>query len=215
MVELVTDAGSTLTVIDHPVVADKIARLRDVQTQPVAFRALCGEVTLLAAYEALRHAATVETEIETPLTITTSRILAGPPPAVVGILRAGLVMVEAMLDLLPEASVGHIGMFRDPDSHQPIDYYAKLPSDLTEVFLVDPMLATGGSACRAIDHLVESGAQSIQLISLIGCPEGVSAVHNAHPEVSITLAALDEKLNDQAYIVPGLGDAGDRIYGTQ
>lgn len=205
-----------LTVIDHPLVADKIARLRDVTTDSSRFRSLCQEVTVLTAYEALRDLPTVTARVTTPITTTDATVLAGRSPAVVGILRAGLIMVEAILSLLPEARVGHIGLYRDPTTHRPVEYYRKLPPDLDqrEIILVDPMLATGGSAVAAIDHLKQAGATSIRLISIIGCPEGVAAVHAQHADVAITLAALDERLNENAYIVPGLGDAGDRIYGT-
>ena len=205
-----------LTVINHPLVADKIARLRDISTDSSRFRSLCQEVTVLTAYEALRDLPTVTAQVTTPITTTEATVLAGRSPAVVGILRAGLIMVEAILSLLPEARVGHIGLYRDPTTHLPVDYYCKLPPDLhqREIILVDPMLATGGSAVAAIDHLKRAGATSIRLLSIIGCPEGVGAVHAEHPDVAITVAALDERLNDNAYIVPGLGDAGDRIYGT-
>ncbi|MGH1503638.1 MAG: uracil phosphoribosyltransferase [Acidimicrobiales bacterium] len=205
-----------LTVIDHPLVAHKIAQLRSVDTGPREFRALCEEVTLLIAYEALRDLPTVTTEVTTPITTTSAEVLADPPPAVVGILRAGLVMVDAILTLMPTAHVGHLGMQRDPETHQPIEYYGKLPPRITEreVLVVDPMLATGGSAIAALDRLAADGCTDLRLLSIIGCPEGVAAVHAAHPDVKITLAALDERLNDHAYIVPGLGDAGDRIYGT-
>ncbi|MFT7600318.1 MAG: uracil phosphoribosyltransferase [Acidimicrobiales bacterium] len=207
---------ANLTVIEHPLVADKIARLRDVDTDPALFRRLCQEVTVLTAYEALRDLSTKTTTVETPITTADVEVLAGPEPAVVGILRAGLIMVEAILSLVPEARVGHIGLFRDPETHQPVEYYRKLPPalDQREIILVDPMLATGGSAAAAITQLKEAGAQRVRLISIIGCPEGVAAVHAQHPDVAITLAALDERLNEKAYIVPGLGDAGDRIYGT-
>jgi len=207
----------SLTVIDHPLVDHKITLLRDEQTGSPEFRALCQEITLLTAYEALRDLPTETRPVTTPLTTTDGRQLAGPTPTVVGILRAGLIMVDAMLTLLPTARVGHVGLFRDPDTHKPVEYYNKLPADVAErsVILVDPMLATGGSAVAAIDHLRAQGVREIMLISIIGCPEGVAAVHDAHPDVAITVAALDERLNENAYIVPGLGDAGDRIYGTR
>lgn len=209
-------AANSLAVIDHPLVSDKISRLRAVDTGPAAFRSLCQEITVLTAYEALRDLPTEASRVETPLTEAEANVLSGPEPAVVGILRAGLIMVEAILSLVPEARVGHIGLFRDPDSHQPVEYYRKLPPDIgsREVILVDPMLATGGSAVAAISQLKEAGAARLRLISIIGCPEGVAAVHTTHPDVPITLAALDERLDENAYIVPGLGDAGDRIYGT-
>lgn len=206
-----------LTVVDHPLVAHKITMLRNETTDSAQFRSLCQEVTLLTAYEALRHLTTEEVSVKTPVTMTRAPILAGPAPAIVGILRAGLVMVEAILTLLPHGRVGHLGLFRDPETHKPVEYYKKLPADIEgrEILLVDPMLATGGSAVHALDVLSEAGCTNIHLLSIIGCPEGVEAVHKAHPTTQITLAALDEKLNDDAYIVPGLGDAGDRIYGTK
>ncbi|MDH4077187.1 MAG: uracil phosphoribosyltransferase [Acidimicrobiia bacterium] len=212
-----TQAPPQLTVVDHPLVAHKITMLRNVNTSSESFRSLCTEITLLTAYEALRHLPVELVEVETPITTTRSPMLSGPAPAVVGILRAGLVMVEAILTLIPHARVGHLGLFRDPETHRPVEYYRKLPADIAnrEVLLVDPMLATGGSAVHALDILSELGCRPARLLSIIGCPEGVGAVHAAHPEVTVTLAALDEGLNDHAYIVPGLGDAGDRIYGTR
>ncbi len=206
-----------LTVVDHPLVAHKITMLRNIETSSHDFRALCQEVTLLTAYEALRHLPVEQVTVQTPITTTESPMLAGPAPAVVGILRAGLVMVEAILTLIPHARVGHLGLFRDPETHQPVEYYQKLPPEIAdrEVLLVDPMLATGGSAVHALDVLAQHGCEQVRLLSIIGCPEGVAAVHQAHPNVPIIVAALDEQLNDHAYIVPGLGDAGDRIYGTR
>lgn len=206
-----------LTVVNHPLVAHKITMLRNVNTSSESFRSLCNEITLLTAYEALRHLPVEPVTVETPITTTESPMLAGPAPAVVGILRAGLVMVEAILTLIPHARVGHLGLYRDPETHKPVEYYRKLPPDIAEreVLVVDPMLATGGSAVHALDVLVELGCPPARLLAIIGCPEGVAAVHAAHPEVVITLAALDDGLNDHAYIVPGLGDAGDRIYGTR
>ena len=206
-----------LTVVDHPLVAHKITLLRDVNTQAEQFRSLCQEVTLLTAYEALRDLPLTTVEVTTPLTTTQASALAGPAPAVVGILRAGLVMVEAILTLVPHAPVGHIGLYRDPVTTQPVQYYRKLPADIASrpVLVVDPMLATGGSAAHAISLLKEEGCRDVRLLSIIGCPEGVEVVTGAHPDVRIVLAAMDEGLNDHAYIVPGLGDAGDRIYGTR
>ncbi|MCP4223881.1 MAG: uracil phosphoribosyltransferase [Actinomycetia bacterium] len=206
-----------LTVVDHPLVAHKITMLRNIETSSHDFRALCQEVTLLTAYEALRHLPVEQVTVQTPITTTESPMLAGPAPAVVGILRAGLVMVDAILTLIPHARVGHLGLFRDPETHQPVEYYQKLPPEIAdrEVLLVDPMLATGGSAVHALDVLAQHGCEQVRLLSIIGCPEGVAAVHQAHPNVPIIVAALDEQLNDHAYIVPGLGDAGDRIYGTR
>lgn len=215
--EAAIPAGALLTVVDHPLVSHKVATLRDINTDPQRFRRTCSEVTLLAAYESLRDLTTQTANVTTPITTTESQVLTSPPPVVVGILRAGLVMVEAILTLIPEARVGHLGMQRNPSTHEPEQYYRKLPPDLgqREVIVVDPMLATGGSAVAALDLLRDAGAERMRLLSIIGCPEGVWAVHEAHPEVRITLAAMDPGLNDHAYIVPGLGDAGDRIYGTE
>lgn len=203
--------------IDHPLVDHKITLLRDINTGSPEFRALCQEITLLTAYEALRGLRTQPHSVTTPITTMEGRQLAGNTPVIVGILRAGLIMIDAMLTLLPTARVGHVGLFRDPETHLPVEYYNKLPADVAarSVILVDPMLATGGSAVAAIDHLKEAGVTELMLISIIGCPEGVATVHGTHPDVAITLAALDDHLNEDAYIVPGLGDAGDRIYGTK
>lgn len=211
-----TGPSGPVTVIDHPLVHHKMALLRDVDTGPQMFRSLCHEITLLTAYEALRDLPTQPVEVQTPITTAQCQTLGKPTPVIVGILRAGLVMVESILTLIPQAGVGHLGMFRDPDTHQPVEYYNKLPADTAarDVIMVDPMLATGGSAVAALDIIAATGCRSIRLISIIGCPEGIAAVHARHPHVAITLAALDERLNEQAYIVPGLGDAGDRIYGT-
>ena len=211
------EGAGTLTVVDHPLVQHKVTMLRDERTESGPFRSLCHEITLLTAYEALRHLRVDPIEVTTPVTKTQSPLLSGPAPAVVGILRAGLVMVEAILTLIPHARVGHLGLYRDPETKEPVEYFRRLPPEIAtrEVLLVDPMLATGGSAVRALDVLTEMGCRSLRLLSIIGCPEGVEAVHAAHPGVDITLAALDERLNEHAYIVPGLGDAGDRIYGTK
>lgn len=209
-------ATPVLNVIDHPLVSHKIALLRDVNTEPGAFRSLCKEITLLIAYEALRDLPTKTAQVQTPITMTEANVLQSPAPAIVGILRAGLIMVDAILELVPQGRVGHLGMYRDPDTHQPVEYYGKLPTRIEEreVILVDPMLATGGSAAAAIDKLKSEGANKIRLLSIIGCPEGVATVRGEHPDVRITLASLDERLDENAYITPGLGDAGDRIYGT-
>lgn len=206
-----------VTVVDHPLVAHKITLLRNEVTDSASFRSLCQEVTLLTAYEALRHLPTELVSVRTPVAETQSPMLSGPAPAVVGILRAGLVMVEAILTLIPHGRVGHLGLYRDPETHEAVQYYQKLPSqiDEREVLLVDPMLATGGSAVQALGLLKAAGATDVRMLAIIGCPEGIAAVHAQHPEVHITLAALDDRLNDKAYIVPGLGDAGDRIYGTK
>jgi len=211
------DGRPVLNVVAHPLVQHKLTLLRDVDTDTGDFRRLCKEITLLAAYEALADLPLTDTTVTTPLTTTHASRLLGPPPAVVGILRAGLIMVDAVLELLPHAPVGHLGMYRDPDTHLPVDYYAKLPDQMAEreVLVVDPMLATGGSASHAISVVKAAGSTNIRLLSIIGCPEGVEVVHADHPDVAITVAGMDERLNEHAYIVPGLGDAGDRIYGTR
>lgn len=207
---------SRVHVIDHPLVQHKLSILRDGATPHGEFRRLAREITLLSAYEATADLALQEVEIETPIATTTAQRLRGPEPAVVGILRAGLVMVEAVLELIPHAAVGHLGMYRDPQTHEPVDYYNKLPDriDQRPVLVVDPMLATGGSAAHALAQLRAAGATDVRLLCIVGCPEGVAAVHNVHPDVPIFLAAQDERLDDRAYIVPGLGDAGDRLFGT-
>ena len=207
---------ATLRVVEHPLVSHKIATLRSIDTDPEHFRRACSEITLLTAYEGLRDLTTRETTVETPIATAPAKLLTDPTPAVIGILRAGLVMVEAILTLVPHARVGHLGMQRDEETYEPTWYYDKLPGrlDEREVIVVDPMLATGGSAAAALHHLKEAGAQRLRLLCIIGCPEGVETVHTAHPDVPITLAALDPGLTPQAYITPGLGDAGDRIYGT-
>jgi uracil phosphoribosyltransferase len=203
-------------VVDHPLVQDKLSALRDATTPHGEFRRLAREITLLAAYEATADLPCEPVEVQTPLAVASCRRLRDPKPAVVGILRAGLVMVDAVLDLVPQAAVGHLGMYRDPVTHQPVDYYNKLPDRIEEraVLVVDPMLATGGSAVHALDALRDAGAVDVRLLCIVGSPEGVAAVHEAHPAVPVFLAALDERLDDHKYIVPGLGDAGDRIFGT-
>ncbi len=205
-----------LTVVGHPLVGHKLSILRDESTGSGEFRRLCHEITLLTAYEALSELQVEPVEVTTPIRSMTGQRLCSPAPAVVGILRAGLVMIEAVLELLPQSPVGHLGMFRDPLTHQAVDYYAKLPDRIDErqVILVDPMLATGGSAVNAVTILKEAGARNIRLLCIVAAPEGVAAVVESHPDVAITAAALDEGLDERAYIVPGLGDAGDRIYGT-
>jgi uracil phosphoribosyltransferase len=206
-----------VTVVTHPLVQHKLHLLRDRATPTSDFRRLCHELTLLCAYEALRDLATVPVTVETPVATTTARRLKDPEPAVVGILRAGLVMVEAVLELMPSAVVGHLGMYRDHATHRPVDYYAKLPDRMGErsTVVVDPMLATGGSAVHALDALRVAGCTDLRLLCLVGSPEGVHELRRHHPDVPLTLAALDDGLNESAYIVPGLGDAGDRIFGTR
>ncbi|MCP4435633.1 MAG: uracil phosphoribosyltransferase [Actinomycetia bacterium] len=203
-------------VVDHPLVQHKLSILRDVETPHGEFRRLAREITLLAAYEATADLPTEPIDVHTPLAVTEAQRLRPPQPAVVGILRAGLIMVDAVLELIPHAAVGHLGMYRDPGTHEPVDYYNKLPDRIDErpVLVVDPMLATGGSAAHALDQLREAGATDIRLLCIVGCPEGVAAVREAHPDVPLFLAALDDRLDDHKYIVPGLGDAGDRIFGT-
>ena len=204
-------------VLDHPLIQHKLAILRSKETPVKEFRELVGEIAGLMCYEATRNLPTKEVSVETPLTPATCRMLAGKKMAIVPILRAGLGMVDSMVNLIPSAKIGHIGLYRDPETHKPVEYYCKLPEDVAnrQVFVVDPMLATGGSAVAAIDFLKERGCKNIIMMNIIGAPEGVEAVQKAHPDVDIYLAALDEKLNDHAYIVPGLGDAGDRIFGTK
>ena len=204
-------------VIDHPLIHHKVSILRDKNTGVKEFREAVGEISGLMCYEATRNLPTREVEIETPLMMAKCRVLAGKKLAIVPILRAGLGMVDAMVDLIPSAKIGHIGLYRDPETHKPVEYYCKLPEDIgnRQVFVVDPMLATGGSAVAAIDFLKKHGCRNIIMMNIIGCPEGVKAVQEAHPDVEIYLAAMDERLNEHAYILPGLGDAGDRIFGTK
>jgi uracil phosphoribosyltransferase len=206
-----------VNVIDHPLVDDKIARLRDVDTRPPEFRRLVRELSLLCAYEALRDLATEPGTVTTPLAEAPTRRLGEPAPAIVGILRAGLAMLEAVSELIPEAMIGHIGLYRDPEFLSPVEYLVKLPTEIDrrDVLVVDPMLATGGSVVHAVTVLKERGAHRLRLLSLFGAPEGVAAFHAAHPDVAVTLAALDERLDDHGYILPGVGDAGDRLYGTR
>ena len=204
-------------VFDHPLIQHKLAILRNKDTGVKEFRSLISEIAGLMCYEATRNLPTEEVEVQTPLAVAKCRVLSGKKLAIIPVLRAGLGMVDAMLDLIPSAKVGHIGMYRDPVTHLPVEYYCKLPEDIDqrEVFVVDPMLATGGSAIAAIDYLKRQGCRNIAMMNIIGCPEGVAAVRQAHPDVERYLAAVDERLNDRAYILPGLGDAGDRIFGTK
>ncbi len=208
---------SNVYVLDHPLIQHKLAILRSKNTPVKEFRELVSEISGLMCYEATRNLPLKEVQVETPICTATCRVLAGKKLAIVPILRAGLGMVDKMVDLIPSAKIGHIGLYRDPETHLPVEYYCKLPEDIEnrQVFVVDPMLATGGSAIAAIDFLKKRGCKHIIMMNIIGCPEGVKAVQDAHPDVDIYLAAMDEKLNDHAYIVPGLGDAGDRIFGTK
>ena len=208
---------SKVHVLEHPLIQHKLAILRSKNTSVKEFRELVSEISGLMCYEATRNLPTKEVEVQTPVATAKCRRLAGKKLAIIPILRAGLGMVDAMVDLIPSAKIGHIGLYRDPETHLPVEYYCKLPDDIgnRQVFVVDPMLATGGSAVAAIDFLKKYGCQNIIMMNIIGAPEGVKAVQEAHPDVDIYLAALDEKLNEHAYIVPGLGDAGDRIFGTK
>lgn len=208
---------SNVVVFDHPLIQHKLAILRNKETSVKEFRELVGEISALMCYEATRNLPTTEVEVQTPISVAKCRMLAGKKLAIVPILRAGLGMVDKMVDLIPSAKIGHIGLYRDPETHMPVEYYCKLPEDVAnrQVYVVDPMLATGGSAIAAIEFLKKHGCKNIIMMNIIGCPEGVKAVQEAHPDVDIYLAACDEKLNEHAYIIPGLGDAGDRIFGTK
>ena len=204
-------------IMDHPLVQHKVSLLRNKNTGTKEFKELVSELAMLLCYEATRDLPTEEVEIETPIAVARTRVLAGRKLALVPILRAGLGMVDGMLSLLPAAKVGHIGMYRDETTLQPVEYYCKLPSDIHErdVLVLDPMLATGGSASDAISQIKKRGAKSIKFIGIIAAPEGLEKLHADHPDVDIYVAALDERLNENGYIVPGLGDAGDRIFGTK
>ncbi len=208
---------ATVHVLDHPLIQHKLAILRNKETPVKEFRELVGEIAGLMCYEATRNLPTQEVTVSTPVASAQCRMLSGKKLAIVPILRAGLGMVDGMVSLIPSAKIGHIGLYRDPETHKPVEYYCKLPEDIGSrvVFLVDPMLATGGSAIAAIDFLKKRGCKHIIMMNIIGCPEGVQAVQAAHPDVEVYLAAMDERLNEHAYIVPGLGDAGDRIFGTK
>ena len=208
---------STLHIIDHPLIQHKLTIMRDKRTGAKEFRELLDEITLLMGYEITRDFPLVDWEIETPIQKMTAKRILGKKVAVVPILRAGLGMVDGLLELLPVAKVGHIGLYRDHETHKPIVYYCKLPEDIDKrtVILCDPMLATGGSASDAITMLKEKGAKDIRLLNLVAAPEGVKKVQDDHPDVDIFVAALDEKLNENCYIIPGLGDAGDRLFGTK
>ena len=206
-----------VTVVDHPLVQHKLSILRDEETSVREFRSLCMELTMLMAFEAMRDLELEDATVQTPVAKANVKRLAGKKLALIGILRAGLVMVDGILELVPNARVGHIGLYRDPETLSPVQYYSKLPSDVADrdIFLLDPMLATGGSAAAAIQVLKDEGAKRIRLLCIIGAPEGIEVVEAAHPDVDIILAARDERLDEHGYIVPGLGDAGDRLYGTR
>ena len=206
-----------VNVMTHPLIQHKVTLIRSVDTGTKDFRQLLEEIALLMGYEITRDLPLEDVEVETPLVKAIGKQIAGKKLGIVPILRAGLGMVNGLLELMPMAKVGHVGMYRDPETLQPVEYYCKLPSDLAErrIIVTDPMLATGGSAAAAISLLKEKGAKDIQLMCLVAAPEGVEVVNKAHPDVRIYVAALDEKLNDHGYILPGLGDAGDRIFGTK
>ena len=204
-------------VMDHPLITHKINYVRQENVGTKEFREVIGEIAQLMCYEATRDLKMSDVQIKTPLMEMTGKMLSGKKLAIVPILRAGIGMVDGMLSLIPAAKVGHIGLYRDPETLEPVEYYCKLPADCEEreVFVVDPMLATGGSAAAAIDFIKQRGGKDIVFMCLIASPEGIEALQKAHPDVDIYIAAKDEKLNENAYIVPGLGDAGDRLYGTK
>jgi len=203
--------------MNHPLIVHKLAIIRDKNTGAKEFRELVREISMLMAYEVCRDLPLEEVEIDTPICKIKTRMLSGKKVGVIPILRAGLGMVDGILELLPAAKVGHVGLYRDPETLKPVSYYCKLPSDIEEreLIVVDPMLATGGSANAAISFLKEKGACKIRFVCLIAAPEGVKEVQKEHPDVDIYVASVDEYLNDHAYIVPGLGDAGDRLFGTK
>lgn len=208
---------SNVHVMDHPLIQHKITYIRRKDTGSKDFRSAVGEIAALMCYEATRDLKLQDVEIETPMGKMVGKELSGKKLAIVPILRAGLGMVDGMLDMVPAAKVGHIGLYRDPETLEPVEYYCKLPADSSEreVFVVDPMLATGGSSVAAIQMLKDKGVKSIRFMCIIAAPEGVKRMQDEHPDVELYIGALDEKLNDHAYIVPGLGDAGDRIFGTK
>ena len=204
-------------VIDHPLVQHKLSIMRDKNTGSKEVRELLNEIGMLVAYEVTRDLPLTDVEVETPICKCTTKMLAGRKLGVVPILRAGLGMVDGILSLVPAAKVGHVGLYRDPETKKPVEYYCKLPADAQErlLIVVDPMLATGGSSIAAIQFLKDRGCRNIRLVCLIGAPEGIEALEKAHPDVDLYIAAVDEKLNENCYIVPGLGDAGDRLFGTK
>lgn len=204
-------------VMDHPLIQHKIGQIRKKETGTKDFRQMIGEIAMLISYEATRNLQLEDVEVETPICTTTVKQLKGRKMAIVPILRAGLGMVDGVLQMIPAAKIGHIGLYRDPETLKPVEYYCKLPADCAEreVFVVDPMLATGGSAVAAIQMLKEKGCKKIHMMCILAAPEGVKAMQEAHPDVDLYIGALDEKLNEHGYIVPGLGDAGDRIFGTK
>ncbi len=204
-------------VFDHPLIQHKLSIMRNKDTGCKEFRELLDEISMLMVYEVTRDLSTQTIEVETPICRTKTRVLAGKPIGIIPILRAGLGMVDGILQLIPNAKVGHIGLYRDPATLEPVEYYCKLPEDAVhrELIVLDPMLATGGSACAAIGFIKKRGCNNIRLVNLIAAPEGIARVQAEHPDVDIYVAAKDEKLNEHGYIVPGLGDAGDRLFGTK
>ena len=206
-----------ITVFDHPLLKHKITHMRDKNTGTNEFRQMVEEIAMLMGFEALKDLPTMDIEVETPIEKCMSPVIAGKKLAVVPILRAGLGMVNGILNLVPSAKIGHIGLYRDPETHEPHEYYCKLPSSIDErlILVTDPMLATGGSAVAAVDFIKERGGKNIKFLSIIAAPEGIEALAKAHPDIEIYCAQVDRELNDHAYICPGLGDAGDRIFGTK
>jgi len=204
-------------IMTHPLIQHKVSILRDKNTTVKQFRELVNEIAMLMCFDATRDLEMKDVDIETPVATAHTKMLAGPDPAIVPILRAGMGMLDGILNLMPYAKVGHVGLYRDPETLEPVEYYCKLPEDIDkrDVFIIDPMLATGGSGIAAITFLKRHGAKNIKFLCLIAAPEGLEKMHAEHPDVEIFCASLDEKLNDHGYIVPGLGDAGDRIYGTK
>ena len=206
-----------LFVMDHPLIQHKLSHMRDKNTGSKEFRELLNEISMLMAYEVTRDLPLVEVEVETPITTCKTKMLAGKKLGVVPILRAGLGMLDGVLELMPAAKVGHVGLYRDPETLEPVEYYCKLPTDVTErdLIVLDPMLATGGSASAAITFIKNRGCKSIRMMNLIAAPEGIERVQKEHPDVDIYVGCVDEKLNENGYIIPGLGDAGDRLFGTK
>lgn len=204
-------------VLDHPLIQHKLAILRNKKTSVKEFRELVGEIAGLMCYEATRNLPTREVEVQTPVATAKCRMLSGKKLAIVPVLRAGLGMVDNMVELIPSAKIGHIGLYRDPETHKPVEYYCKLPEDISNrvVYVVDPMLATGGSAIDAIGQIKKRHPRSVKFLCIIAAPEGLEALKKAHPDVDIFCAGMDDHLNENGYIVPGLGDAGDRIFGTK
>ena len=206
-----------LFVMDHPLIQHKLSHMRDKNTGSKEFRELLNEISMLMAYEVTRDLPLVEVEVETPISTCKTKMLAGKKLGVVPILRAGLGMLDGVLELMPAAKVGHVGLYRDPETLEPVEYYCKLPDDIEnrDVIVLDPMLATGGSASAAITFIKNRGCKSIRMMNLIAAPEGIERVQKEHPDVDIYVGCVDEKLNDHGYIIPGLGDAGDRLFGTK